>query len=190
MMKSLLLVLVIVGSISSVVPGTIPAGVLKQACEDFPNGTDTAVRWWNCNNADVVQVSAMKVENSNGQEEYPVDVDQLVILDLTQTNSGPQIDKTLADAAIWQWNTGPLGCRWGTIPTLGLTNNMDGCKDGGCPIKAGSGNMKLTLDLSEFQPIINLMPTGKPYQLRMKVKDASNKKEVACVYLQMKITKG
>lgn len=68
-------------------------------------------------------------------------------------------------------------------------NNLDGCTNGiACPIPQGNQVLKVTIDFSKFQAIINLLKNDAPYQLQITLTDkATNNKIVVTAQARAEI---
>ncbi|KAI6186675.1 hypothetical protein M3Y98_00158400 [Aphelenchoides besseyi] len=156
----------------------------------FPNGTETKFYAYNCDSTTQIQVNGADVfDNSTGKPMYPVDFKKKILIKLNAFNSGGSIRDNKADVSIDEYSYSWIhsDCRWSSIPTFGLLNNIDGCEFAhNCPLKSGKLTLQLPLDLTKFASIIQFIAGNKPYQLTIKMRDGDHpKKVVACVVAQL-----
>lgn len=83
---------------------------------------------------------------------------------------------------VWYWG-GILGCGWHYLPTFGLmqgtkfpdsvcfSNNLDACDGAPCPIYPGDHTLSLTLDMSKFKTIVDILNEDEAYQVELLVED-------------------
>jgi len=168
------------------------AGVWAESCQDDKDGTNEKIYYENCNTGEPLSVTGITLTHEDGSPNYPVDVDHVVILDMTIHNSGSQAyDNIVISAGIARY-TDIFGiCSWIGIPTFGLLDHLDGCNFGAqnlCPIKPGDTPVHDRLDLTPFQAIINLLSVSEPYQLSLSFKAGGQ--EISCATIEAKIRKG
>uniref|UniRef100_A0A914CHL8 MD-2-related lipid-recognition domain-containing protein n=1 Tax=Acrobeloides nanus TaxID=290746 RepID=A0A914CHL8_9BILA len=131
----------------------------------WPNSTDTANHWWQ-NPSSIFTIYSLTTTNEQGQQEYPIHLGAPLVAVLNATNTGPVISQLQEDIALAEWD--PNNCKWNTLPTFGLLNNLNGCTNGiACPIPQGNQVLKVTIDFSKFQAIIGLLKNDAPYQLQI-----------------------
>ena len=91
MLKSIVVILALVG--------------VANACDAFPNGTDTTLNWWQSCSGNTV-VKTLTTTDASGNSEYPIHLGQPLYIPLTLTNNGPaycgDAGCTL-DTYIWSW---------------------------------------------------------------------------------------
>ncbi|KAI6228909.1 hypothetical protein M3Y99_01170500 [Aphelenchoides fujianensis] len=157
----------------------------------WPNGTDTKFHAYDCNTGDIIQVQTADVlDNSTGKSMYPVDFKKQILIQLNAFNSGDSVRDNKADVSIdeysYSWMHGD--CRWSSIPTFGLLDNIDGCDYAhNCPLQSGKLQLNLPLDLTAYASIISFLAGNTPYQLTIKMRDGDHpKNEIACVVAQLR----
>ena len=84
-------------------------------------------------------------------------------LDLVSVNNGVAYTDNKVNVKIYDyapdWITGD--CKWSEFPTFGLLNNIDGCDFAhNCPLQTGDLDLILSLDFSQFAPIVNSLTAG------------------------------
>uniref|UniRef100_A0A914D199 MD-2-related lipid-recognition domain-containing protein n=1 Tax=Acrobeloides nanus TaxID=290746 RepID=A0A914D199_9BILA len=130
----------------------------------WPNGTDTTFHWWQ-DASSVFTTYSVYTTDTSGNPEYPIHLSLPLIAVLNATVTGSTISQIREDIALAEWDA--TNCKWNTLPTFGLLNNLDGCTNGlACPIPTGNQIIKMTVDFSKFQAIINLLKNDAPYQLQ------------------------
>lgn len=66
-------------------------------------------------------------------------------------------------------------------------DGIDGCDFAhNCPLQKGKLNLELPLDLTKFASIIKFLAGDKPYQLKINMYDGRHKKQIACVFAQLR----
>ncbi|VDN23931.1 unnamed protein product, partial [Cylicostephanus goldi] len=135
------------------------------ACDTkWPNGTDTKVSWYQCNNGpiaffnvtpfdadgrsliNIFQFSHSKLRNY----EYPVHLSKPLIIKADINNpkttyGSPALKQT---TNIWSWSS---SCSWSSVPTFGMLKNLDACTNGiPCPIKTGRQYLNILNDFSPY----------------------------------------
>jgi len=164
----------------------------KEEC-GFPNNTDTAFHFYNCAPADAIQVQSVTITDDQGNSNYPINPHKPINLKLVSYDSGPDYVSDKVNVKLYEytanWLTGKK-CKWAEIPTFGLLNNLDGCQfASNCPLKHGTLNLDLKLDLSSYAAIIALLAGNKSYEIEVHMFDnnpGSQKEEIACVVTQLK----
>ncbi|PAV64031.1 hypothetical protein WR25_04942 [Diploscapter pachys] len=151
-------------------------------CDQWPNGTDKAIHWWECSNGPI-KLYNVTVMNQNGQPEYPILLTApiQVWIDIdnpTDTFTDPNLR---AQVNLWSWNY--AGCSWASVPTFGLLRDLNACDFATCPINPGRQWVKVTIDFTQFQPIINVLKDNMPYQLQLNLHDKASGDNV-CVSFQ------
>ncbi|PIO76876.1 hypothetical protein TELCIR_01068 [Teladorsagia circumcincta] len=91
-------------------------------CEAWPNGTDTAFHWWQCNEGPIVYQDAKLYDETGTKEEYPAHLDKRMIVKCEIVNpktvyGSPDLKLSIR---LWSWGTWKKTCTWLPIPTLGL----------------------------------------------------------------------
>jgi hypothetical protein len=161
---------------------------VSMAC-DNPNGTDTAVNWFNCPGTWPLTLTGLTITNG-GKPNYPISLGQEIDMAEQSTNTGTTYNKVNVDVDLYSWG-GLLGCSWHYVPTFGLLHNIDGCAIAkNCPIQPGKVTFTQPLDLGPFGSIIGKLGAGV-YQLQIQTKnmDDSVHEYIGCVMVQGKITK-
>ncbi|VDD91849.1 unnamed protein product [Enterobius vermicularis] len=152
---------------------------------DFPNGTETALHWWDCGDG-TVKLYGVTPLDENGNYVYPIKLDQPVYVAADIDNTVKEFtesDQLFIDISIWQYG-GWLGCKWTEVPTFGTTSNLAACTNGvNCPVPTGKQTVQVTLDFTVHKQIVNLLKNDAPYQLEYRVTDKSTGK-YACAALQ------
>lgn len=85
----------------------------------WPNGTDTQLKWWQCDNG-AIQVYNATTFDTDGNFEYPIHLGKpLVVWAYINNPKNTYTDPNLRDSVkIWMWNR--ESCSWASIPTFGL----------------------------------------------------------------------
>lgn len=141
------------------------------AC-DFPNGTETAINWWDCGDGTFKVYTATPLDMDMNYV-YPIRLVDKMIVSLDLDNQagflpGPDLtlDFTLAQYGGWG------GCKWTDVPTFGLLSNLPACELGvPCPIDPGRQTLNVIFDFTRFKAIINLLKNDAPYQTQVKLTD-------------------
>uniref|UniRef100_A0AC34PVB6 MD-2-related lipid-recognition domain-containing protein n=1 Tax=Panagrolaimus sp. JU765 TaxID=591449 RepID=A0AC34PVB6_9BILA len=155
---------------------------IASACEQWPNGTDTKLNWFQSCTGNVV-VHSLQTTDANGNAEYPIHLGKPLYVHLNITNNGQVYNNMKLDTNIWNWG-GWTGCSWHSLPTLGLLSNQDACTNGvPCPIPVGNQLLTVTLDFSKYQAIIDLLTNDAPYQLQQVITDSASGSKL-CVTVQ------
>jgi hypothetical protein len=161
----------------------------------FPNGTETNIHTYNCDGSQSIQILGSKILNAQTNASmYPIDVRKDIIIDLNATNNGIIYNDNKVNVQLKEYKTNWLTgkCEWSTIPTFGLLDGIDGCNYAhNCPLKTGSLDLRLPLDLSKFSAIINLIAGKNPYQVEIRMYDnnkGSQKEEISCVVAQLRFS--
>ncbi|VDL79639.1 unnamed protein product [Nippostrongylus brasiliensis] len=143
-------------------------------CSTWPNGTDKAFHWWQCNDGPISFLDAKIYDKTGKQVEYPIQLsEQLVfrceIANPTRVYGSPNLRLNIR---IWSWGTPRGACEWSPVPTLGLLSNLDACKNGvKCPVAVGRQKMDVVVDFTRFKAIIALLKDDTPYQLQYELHD-------------------
>ncbi|VDD95216.1 unnamed protein product [Enterobius vermicularis] len=97
-----------------------------------------------------------------------------------------QIEKYKIDVDVSKYKTALFDStyKWHSVPTLGLTSNIDGCVYS-CPLLAGDNDLDVKVDLSGESGLILLIVGKNALQLLFYIKDLNNN-ELGCVYGQLK----
>ncbi|KHJ87868.1 hypothetical protein OESDEN_12347 [Oesophagostomum dentatum] len=102
-----------------------------------------------------------------------------------------QIDYNKVNVRIFEYEKGltSTDCAWRQVPTFGLLNNIDGCDYAhNCPLTQGPLALDLPLDLTEFSAVINVLASGRPHELEIRMfnwnKGNTRREEIACVMAQ------
>ncbi|CAJ0599844.1 unnamed protein product [Cylicocyclus nassatus] len=154
------------------------------ACDtQWPNGTDTKVSWYQCNNGPITFFNVTPFD-TDGNYEYPVHLSKPLIIKADINNpkttyGSPALKQT---TNIWSWSS---SCSWSSVPTFGMLKNLDACTNGiPCPIKTGRQYMNIVNDFSPYSAIINLLKDDAPYQMQVILHDETSKADVACIIYQ------
>eukprot|EP00483_Globobulimina_turgida_P006852 UN06864 len=144
---------------------TLIAIVQGAGCDvKWPNGTDTALHWWQCDSSPVKFYNAT-TSFVNGTSMYPLYLDGLMLIkadmyDPSYTFKSPNLR---GNGSIWSWG-GHSGCVWSTVPTFGMTDNLDACEYGvPCPVYPGRQWLTIRFDLTKFQKITQFLTNDAPY---------------------------
>ncbi|CAJ0599843.1 unnamed protein product [Cylicocyclus nassatus] len=149
----------------------------------WPNKTDTAISWYQCNNGPITFFNVTPYD-ANGKYEYPVHLSKPLIIKADINNpkatyGSPALKQT---TNIWSWSS---SCTWTSVPTFGMLKNLDACTNGiPCPIKTGRQYINIVNDFSPYSAIINLLKDDAPYQMQVVLHDDTSKADVACITYQ------
>uniref|UniRef100_A0A0N5B6M8 ML domain-containing protein n=1 Tax=Strongyloides papillosus TaxID=174720 RepID=A0A0N5B6M8_STREA len=192
-MKTFILIAITVSIAYSFALPKLPTS--RKVCP-FPNATDTAIHFFNCDSNMPLTMISGKIKTESGQEMYPIDPTKPMTLELTAQNNGVQINDNHVKVNIYEYTTNWLTgkCSWVEVPTFGLISNIDGCEYAhNCPLVKGPLVLSLPLDLSGYSSIIELIAGKNPYQLVIRMynynEGDSKHEEFACVTSQLRFTK-
>ncbi|KAK5967662.1 hypothetical protein GCK32_020585, partial [Trichostrongylus colubriformis] len=122
------------------------------ASDPWPNGTETAFRWWQCNDGPLLFLDA-KLYDETGKEEYPVHLNKPLIVEskvINPTTVYGSPDLRLS-VRLWSWGPWKKVYTWLPLPTLGLLDNLDACKHGiKCPVPLGHQTTKVVVDFTKI----------------------------------------
>ncbi|CAJ0599094.1 unnamed protein product [Cylicocyclus nassatus] len=139
------------------------------ACKTWPNGTDKAFHWYQCNSGPVQFLNATPFDETGQHYQYPVHLGKPMMVKCalynpTHNYTSPNLKLSLN---LWSWGTAFGGCDWSVLPTFGLLNNLDACSQGvPCPILTGHQELDVTVDFSPYQAIIDILKDDTPYQMK------------------------
>uniref|UniRef100_A0A914E0S3 MD-2-related lipid-recognition domain-containing protein n=1 Tax=Acrobeloides nanus TaxID=290746 RepID=A0A914E0S3_9BILA len=159
----------------------------------FPNGTDTAMHFYNCDGTYAITVQSARALDANNNTLYPIDPRKPITIELKATNNGVQYNDNKNNVTIYEykndWVTNQ--CQWNSVPTFNLLDAIDGCDYAhNCPLTTGALDLRLPLDLSKFSAIINLLASGTPYQLLIEMHNYNQNDQqhevIACVVAQIR----
>uniref|UniRef100_A0A914X6Z8 ML domain-containing protein n=1 Tax=Plectus sambesii TaxID=2011161 RepID=A0A914X6Z8_9BILA len=165
------------------------------ACEDFPNGTATAVHTFQCNGPNpTFELVSAKIMDSEGHQNYPIDLSKPIVFHYDIINhANHSFDNLRSDSEFDEWFSGWLGCYWLPLPTFGVLDNTNPCELGNsCPVKSGPTVIETHVDLSQIAAVLNAITSHHPTQFTVHLKDNTNPNqqvELACVSWQMQFTK-
>uniref|UniRef100_A0A7E4ZSV7 ML domain-containing protein n=1 Tax=Panagrellus redivivus TaxID=6233 RepID=A0A7E4ZSV7_PANRE len=142
-----------------------------QGCDKFPNGTETALHWFQSCTGNTVAYDLQAFDGA-GNPEYPVHLSQPLYVKLNLTNNAAAPYTTLSlSMKLSTWG-GWTGCNWHELPTFGLLDNMNGCENGiPCPIPTGNNLLNVVVDFTKYDQIISLLTNDAPYQLEQIITD-------------------
>ncbi|KAK6055959.1 hypothetical protein COOONC_06535 [Cooperia oncophora] len=155
-------------------------------CDPWPNGTDTAFRWWQCNDGPMIYRDAKLYDETGTKEQYPVHMDKPMvvkceIVNPTTVYGSPDLKLNIR---LWSWGVIKKQCTWLPIPTLGLLDNLDACQHGiKCPIALGHQTIDVIVDFTRFSTIVKLLKDDAPYQLQYELRDRATG-DKACLMAQ------
>uniref|UniRef100_A0A0N5ATQ6 ML domain-containing protein n=1 Tax=Syphacia muris TaxID=451379 RepID=A0A0N5ATQ6_9BILA len=135
---------------------------------DFPNGTETAVNWWDCGSGGIKIYSITPLDN-DGNFQYPIHLAQPMWVEAEIDNTVKDYtsaDDLIIDILIWQYS-GWANCKWTAVPTFACSNGLT------CPIPRGRQTIRVNLDFTVHKQIVSLLKNDAPYQLQYKVTDKS-----------------
>ncbi|VDP35704.1 unnamed protein product [Soboliphyme baturini] len=126
-----------------------------------PDETEKKIFFEKCHKGvkHTLEVKKVVLKNSEGQEVYPIDVKNALNIEMQTVNSGSIINTIRADVDIQWWGKNWFsGCGWHDLPTFGLLHNLDECYS--CPIKKGTSNMNIKVDMSKYSQILGAIAGG------------------------------
>uniref|UniRef100_A0A0N5A4Q9 ML domain-containing protein n=1 Tax=Parastrongyloides trichosuri TaxID=131310 RepID=A0A0N5A4Q9_PARTI len=174
----------------------IPKDYISRKVCPFPNGTETAIHAFNCDNSAMpMLVKTAEILDGSGNVVYPIDPRKDIIIALTAINNGLVYNDNRVRVKISEYTTNWLTgeCGWVEIPTFGLLNNIDGCSYAhNCPLVKGNLDLRLPINLSGFSSIINAIAGKNPYQIEIRMQDYNEgdtqHEEFSCVVTQLRFS--
>ena len=160
-----------------------------------PDGVREHLAWKSCNPNDVIQPISITVTDPAGNNNYPIDVSKALLITAKSVNNGITYNKLLIDVDIYAWNKGLFAktCTWNVVPTFHLLYNLDGCSIGkNCPLLPGPLTLEVSVDLSPYKAILQILLGNTPYKLHMRILngDDSQHEEIMCLDVEAMIAKG
>ncbi|CAB3402091.1 unnamed protein product [Caenorhabditis bovis] len=159
------------------------------ACNPWPNTTETKVTWWQVSQGPII-VTNVNPTDKAGNPEYPIRLTEPLLIGTTLNNpsstyTSPNLKQTIK---VWQWS---VACKWTSVPTFGLLNNLDACTNGvPCPIVPGNNQLvNFELDFSDTPAIIGLLKNDKPYQLEYILHDTKSDEYLDIIFQARALTK-
>ncbi|KAK0390447.1 hypothetical protein QR680_019357 [Steinernema hermaphroditum] len=166
-------------------------------CSMSPNGTYAKPHFFSCpsfgGNKPILFLNEAAVTNSSGDETFPIDFRQTVrfFFDVTNLKNKKRFDNLEVEIALYKRYSGWLGCGWIFVPTFGLLNNLDLCKDNlSCPIRPGRQVVEVPLEPSPMlRQVLRMVHDATiPYQISIRIRNRRNPKtELLCVNYQTRI---
>ncbi|KAK0390446.1 hypothetical protein QR680_019357 [Steinernema hermaphroditum] len=144
-------------------------------------------------NKPILFLNEAAVTNSSGDETFPIDFRQTVrfFFDVTNLKNKKRFDNLEVEIALYKRYSGWLGCGWIFVPTFGLLNNLDLCKDNlSCPIRPGRQVVEVPLEPSPMlRQVLRMVHDATiPYQISIRIRNRRNPKtELLCVNYQTRI---
>ncbi|KIH55578.1 hypothetical protein ANCDUO_14264 [Ancylostoma duodenale] len=91
---------------------------VSASCDTWPNGTETAFHWWQCNAGPIQYHNAEPYDATGTKIEYPIQLSKpsIVRCDMDNPNNVYSSPSLRLSIKLWSWGT----CDWSPVPTLGL----------------------------------------------------------------------